>query len=102
VLYYKFISSSIIIISRLSPLININKADHQCKKRSKIGFCFEMGIKGAAKEQSWNSRKLTEMQQQKIKINQKSQILHNFKDFMECAFFTEDGQFHRTCNSHKI
>jgi len=61
-----------------------------------------MGIKGAAKELSWNSRKLTEMQQQKIKINQKSQILHNFKDFMKCAFFTEDGQFHRTCNSHKI
>ena len=41
------------------------------KKRSKIGFCFEMGIKGAAKERSWNSRKLTDMQQQKIKINQK-------------------------------
>jgi len=30
-----------------------------------------MGIKGAAKERSWNSRKLTDMQQQKIKINQK-------------------------------
>jgi len=103
VLYCKFISSSVIIISYQSSLINTNKAEcHRAKISIEIGLVSRWEMAGAANERCRNSIRATEMQQNTLKINQKSKIVRILQISQKCIFFMKYSKFCGTCHGCEI